>query len=225
MSPDHTYRYNIPNGGGFKAIKINDSIYTISGNLVLFNLQNNQYDTILINPNKIEVKYSLALDMDGHIKRNIDSIKKNFIQNQTKANYIKLQIADDVDLKTKKSETKKVWTKAEIDSLDKRQREYMRDWAENGAMASVKSYIDSNHKARVFSFDAKATNFERYEKSPCYNTLGFSPFGELIEQEKRYLKCEEIYYKKRNKNLLIFSGMFLILASIVYIGVKKRQYL
>jgi hypothetical protein len=138
----------------------------------------------------------------------------------------------DIELKSPNSDTainskpkkKKVWTWAEIQALDKRQKKRNKEWAENGAMESVKSYINPAHAARVFSFDSKATNFDRYKNSPCYNKLGFSPFGDLKEQEKRYLNCEEVYYKKRNKNLLIYSGLFLLLASIVYIGIKRRQY-
>ncbi len=137
----------------------------------------------------------------------------------------------DIELKTPNSDTainskpkkKKVWTEAEIQALDKRQRKSMKEWGEYGAMASVKSYIDPNQAARTFSFDPKATNFDRYKSSPCYNTLGFSPLGDLKEQENRYLKCEEVYYKKRNKNIVLYLGLFLILAFIVYVGIRKTK--
>ena len=116
-----------------------------------------------------------------------------------------------------------MWTEAEIIALDKYQKKRNKEWGEHGAMEAAKSYIDPNQAARVISFDSKATNFDRYKNSPCYNTLGFSPLGDLKEQENRYLKCEEVYYRKRNKNIVLYVGMFLILASIVYFGIRKRK--
>ena len=82
MSPDNTYRFAIPNGGAIEASKIGDSAYTITGNLVEYNLQNGRYDTVPINPMKYEIGSSMALDMDGHIKRNVDTIIMNLIQNR-----------------------------------------------------------------------------------------------------------------------------------------------
>jgi hypothetical protein len=203
---------------------LNDhSAYTVIGNLVEYNLQNGTYDTIPINPNKVEIKSSLELDMDGHIKENVDSLISNLVHNRTKLNYIRSQIGVTAHAKPVTSKEKKVWTKAEIQALDKTQRKSMKEWGDYGAMASTRKYIDPNQAARVISFDAKATNFDRYRSSPCYNTLGFSPLGDLKEQENRYLKCEEVYYKKRNKNIVLYLGMFLILASIVYIGIRKRK--
>ena len=139
--------------------------------------------------------------------------------------------ASDLELKTSSIDTtinpkpkkRKVWTEAEIIALDKYQKKRNKEWGEHGAMEAAKSYIDPNQAARVISFDSKATNFDRYKSSPCYNTLGFSPLGDLKEQENRYLKCEEVYYKKRNKNIVLYVGMFLILASIVYVGIRKNK--
>ena len=82
MSPDNTYRFSIPNGGMIEASKIGDSVYTITGNLVEYNLQNGKYDTVPLNPKKYEIGSSLMLDMDGHIKRNVDTIIMNLIQNR-----------------------------------------------------------------------------------------------------------------------------------------------
>jgi hypothetical protein len=223
MSPDNTYRFSIPGGGAIEVSKIGDSAYTVIGNLVEYNLQNGTYDTIPINPNKVEIKSSLELDMDGHIKENVDSLISNLVHNRTKLNYIRSQIGVTAHAKPVTSKEKKVWTKAEIQALDKTQRKSMKEWGDYGAMASTRKYIDPNQAARVISFDAKTTNFDRYRSSPCYNTLGFSPLGDLKEQENRYLKCEEVYYKKRNKNIVLYLGMFLILASIVYIGIRKRK--
>jgi len=65
-----------------EASKIGDSVYTITGNLVEYNLQNGKYDTVPLNPKKYEIGSSLMLDMDGHIKRNVDTIIMNLIQNR-----------------------------------------------------------------------------------------------------------------------------------------------
>lgn len=139
--------------------------------------------------------------------------------------------ASDIELKTSSFDTtinskpkkRKVWTEAEIIALEKQQKKRNKEWAEHGLMASTRKYVDPAQAARVISFDSKATNFDRYKSSPCYNTLGFSPLGDLKEQENRYLKCEEVYYKKRNKSIVLYVGMFLILASVVYVGIRKTK--
>jgi hypothetical protein len=82
MSPDNTYRFTIPGGGSIEASKIGDSAYTVTGNFVEYNLKNGRYDTVPINPKKYEIGSSMALDMDGHIKRNVDTIIMNLIQNR-----------------------------------------------------------------------------------------------------------------------------------------------
>ena len=89
MSPDNTYRFSIPGGGTIEASKIGDSVYTIGGNNVVYNLQNGKYDTLPINSQKFEVGSSMALDMDGHIKRLADSLIMNKVNNVIKANHHK----------------------------------------------------------------------------------------------------------------------------------------
>ena len=223
ISSDHTFKLNIPNGGNIEVSKIRDSIYIIYGYLVEYNLQNRGYDTVSINPNKIDFPFSLALDMDGHIKELRDSLINNFVQNRRKLNYIMSKSINNIHTTNSFDKKKKAWTNQEIQDIDRVQRKSMKEWAEYGAMAATKKYVDPNQAARVITFDAEATNFDRYQNSPCYNTLGFSPLGDLKEQENRYLKCEEVYYRKRNKNIVLYVGMFLILASIVYFGIRKRK--
>ena len=184
MRPDHTYRFNIPGGGNLAACIEGDSVYTVTGYIVIYNLQNGNYDTLRINTEKYFVRSSLELDIDGHIKENVDSLISNVVHNRTKLNYNRSQNGDTPHAKPVTSKEKKVWTNAEIQALDMRQRMSMKEWGDNRAMASIRKYIDPNHAARVFSFDAVASNFERYKSSPCYNTLGFSPLGDLKELER-----------------------------------------
>ncbi len=89
MSPDNTYRFSIPGAGSIEASKIGDSVYTITGNSVVYNLQNGKYDTLPINAKKYEVGSSLMLDMDGHIKRLVDTMIMNKVNNVIQANYHK----------------------------------------------------------------------------------------------------------------------------------------
>lgn len=89
MSADNSYRFSIPGGGSIEASKIGDSVYTITGNTVIYNLQNGKYDTVPINSQKYEIGSSVALDMDGHIKRNVDTIIMNKVNNVIKSNYHK----------------------------------------------------------------------------------------------------------------------------------------
>jgi hypothetical protein len=87
MSPDNTYRFNIPGGGSIEASKIGDSAYTVTGNFVNYNRKNGKYDTIPLNPKKYEIGSSMALDMDGHIKEAVDSLIGNLIKNKAIKNY------------------------------------------------------------------------------------------------------------------------------------------
>lgn len=89
MSADNSYRFAIPGGGAIEASKIGDSVYTITGNNVVYNLQNGKYDTLPINAMKYEVGASMAFDMDGHIKRHVDTMIMNKVNNIIKSNHHK----------------------------------------------------------------------------------------------------------------------------------------
>ena len=96
---------------------------------------------------------------------------------------------------------KKVYTDAEIEALDKRQRKSMKEWGEYGSMASAKSYIDPNQAARVISFDSKATRLDRYlgYGTETFNKVGFSPFA---SNEEVFNKNTSIWqdYKRMSGN-------------------------
>lgn len=91
MSADNTCRFSIPGGGSIEASKIGDSVYTIGGYHVEYNLNNGKYDTVPINSQKFEVGASMTLDMDGHFKRLADSLIVNKVQNVTLSNGHKAQ--------------------------------------------------------------------------------------------------------------------------------------
>lgn len=61
------------------------------------------------------------------------------------------------------------------------------------------------------TFDWEKTNADRFVNSPCYKTLGFNPFSDPQEQEKRYRECEEAKNKEdMEKYLKIGLGILLV---------------
>jgi hypothetical protein len=76
--------------------------------------------------------------------------------------------------------------------------------------------------ARVVEFDAKATNFERYRTSPCFNTLGFSPFMDSAKQASKYVECEKVYYAKFRNKILVYGLIILAITAIVFVGTRKH---
>ncbi len=76
--------------------------------------------------------------------------------------------------------------------------------------------------ARVVEFDAKATNYERYRTSPCFNTLGFSPFMDSVKQASNYSECEKAYYAKYRNKILLYGLIILAIAIIVFVGTRKH---
>lgn len=77
--------------------------------------------------------------------------------------------------------------------------------------------------AKVYNYDAEALNYKRFESSPCFSKLGFSPFRSPDEQERMYQTCESEYYKnltiKIASSLLIFG----FIAYMIYTSLKRKK--
>lgn len=74
------------------------------------------------------------------------------------------------------------------------------------------------------SFDGEKTNFSRYEKSPCFATLGFRPDGGE-EQERRYVECENQIQQDETKKILIVVVIIAIIGAISYFIIKYYSQL
>ena len=67
-----------------------------------------------------------------------------------------------------------------------------------------------------YEFGSKATNFERFKNSPCYNKLGFNPIQaktDSIGLEMEYQACEkETKQNMKNKYGIIIGSLLFILS-------------
>lgn len=79
--------------------------------------------------------------------------------------------------------------------------------------AKLQTHQDKNVYAKVQSYDAGATNFKRFQNSPCFDEIGFNPTWDLTSLEKRYSDCES------QKNIKIVMNALYILAFAVIIGI------
>jgi hypothetical protein len=88
----------------------------------------------------------------------------------------------------------------------------------------------TQEQMKPIMFDAKATHFDRFRKSPCFDKIGFNPMQ--LQTPEAVQKLEEIYsdcefqhsFSKFIKGTF-FVIFILVLLSIVYleIGIKKTK--
>ena len=75
-----------------------------------------------------------------------------------------------------------------------------------------------------YEFDPKATNFERFKNSPCYDKLGFDPIeamSDSISLEREYQTCEKEYKMQELKKIGYFILTAIIMFLIVFLIYKK----
>ena len=77
----------------------------------------------------------------------------------------------------------------------------------------------------IQSFDAKATNYERFKNSPCFDELGFNPMGDLASLEQAYIECENVKNTNRNLSVLYILGFILLLSAIIFFSLPKEKRL
>ena len=164
MSADNSYRFSIPGGGNIEASILGDSVYTVTGNFVIYDLKNGYYDTIPLNLKKYVIESSMALDMDGHIKENVDSLISNKVQNRTKLNYIRSQISDTSNIIPAKSKEKKIWSEDEIKELDNNDACYESQKLMKELKKLQKNYyskltLDKKNKLNIFHVYLESNDF------------------------------------------------------------------
>jgi hypothetical protein len=77
----------------------------------------------------------------------------------------------------------------------------------------------------VVSYDEEASNYKRFEESPCFDKLGFSPFRSPDEQERMYQSCESEYYKSLMIKIVSSVLIFGFIAYMIYISMKRKKLL
>jgi hypothetical protein len=117
-------------------------------------------------------------------------------------------------------------TRNKLRSFDTRKQENGFDKNENES--STKNNYQTapeetaNNSGKIVSFDTKATNFDRFENSPCYDEIGFNPTWDLTSLEKRYSECENAKNLKTVMNVLYIFAFVLIIGIVFYFSRKKR---
>lgn len=81
---------------------------------------------------------------------------------------------------------------------------------------------DNNEYAKVSSFNVEATNFDRFENSPCFDEIGFNPTWDLISLDKRYCDCENEKNFKTAMNVLYILAFAAVIIGVFYFSRKKR---
>lgn len=84
---------------------------------------------------------------------------------------------------------------------------------------------DFNTYSKVQSFDAKATNYERFKNSPCFDELGFNPMGDLASLEQAYRECEKVKNTNRNLSVLYILAFIVLLSAIIFFSLPKNKRL
>jgi len=77
--------------------------------------------------------------------------------------------------------------------------------------------FNSHASSAPTTFDPESSNLKRYQNSPCFAALGFNPYESNYDREKRYKECEDSYYKKNIKNVLVPSLIILIILISGYV--------
>lgn len=128
---------------------------------------------------------------------------------------------NDVDLQEmyKKEQSKK---QPNLNKLYKLQILKTIYFSNKGIIEILEKSRNSIQAARVVEFDAKATNYDRYRTSPCFNTLGFNPLMDSAQRASIYAECEKAYYAKFKNKILVYVLIFLVIAFIVFVGTAKK---
>jgi hypothetical protein len=93
----------------------------------------------------------------------------------------------------------------------------------NNLKADFESLQDNSTYAKVSTFDTEATNYKRFENSPCFNELGFNPNSDMQELEKRYLKCEQEHNTKTIFNIGYVLIFLFVIYLVVYFSIPKDK--
>lgn len=71
------------------------------------------------------------------------------------------------------------------------------------------------------TFNWEATHAERFLNSPCYHRLGFDPFANPEEQEKKYQICEHELQIEQAKNVGIVVVIAILIITLIVLLIKR----
>ena len=94
---------------------------------------------------------------------------------------------------------------------------------ENNKNPQTNSYPVNNEDGKVVSFDTELTNFDRFENSPCYGEIGFSPTWDMDGLEQRYSECEKKHNINTTKKVLFGLAFILIIVAVIYFSLRKKR--
>jgi len=93
----------------------------------------------------------------------------------------------------------------------------------NRTQQQAYQHEDNSQYAQVYSYDAEATNFDRFHNSPCYDEIGFNPTSDLTSLEKSYCDCESKKNLKIAMNVLFIFVFAVIIGIVFYLSRKKTS--
>lgn len=87
---------------------------------------------------------------------------------------------------------------------------------------------DKNAQMTPYTFDTKATNYERFKGSPCFDKIGFNPLNlktpeDVKALEEIYNDCEYHYTLSKIWKGTFFGTFVLVLLATIYFGIGKDK--
>lgn len=87
---------------------------------------------------------------------------------------------------------------------------------------------DKNAQMTPYTFDTKATNYERFRNSPCFDKIGFNPLNlktpeDVKALEEIYNDCEYHYTLSKIWKGTFFGAFILVLLATIYFGIGKDK--
>lgn len=95
----------------------------------------------------------------------------------------------------------------------------------NNSQSSFNSYVDEptlQAKMAPTSFDWEKSNADRFVNSPCFGLLGFDPYADPQEQERKYKECEHEKDMATLKKVSISAIVVIVFVMIIALGLNKK---
>jgi hypothetical protein len=95
----------------------------------------------------------------------------------------------------------------------------------NNSQSSFNSYVDEptlQAKMAPTSFDWDKSNADRFVNSPCFGLLGFDPYADPQEQERKYKECEHEKDMATLKKASIIAIVVIGFVMIIALGLNKK---
>jgi cell division protein FtsL len=91
-------------------------------------------------------------------------------------------------------------------------------WLEKDMQLNTK-----NDQVKSYTYDAKATNFERFKNSPCYDKIGFDPTSDMTSLEQQYSECENKQITKIILKSIYILIFFILLGVVFFFSLSKEK--